>query len=240
VWMPGDTLYVIEKLIVDSTATVSGTANTPIVRDTVVNGKTQTLPIQVERELYSLRMSLICASNSTPARNTCNPLTLGTKGATGYLPYNPGWTNILHLNRPFDQNSEVKLVAQPIKASALKLTKKDMELIHVVPNPFIVQGGYDKILSNRSVDYNAVRFTNVPAEGMLRIYSISGQLIQQLTWTASDLLARGNGSPHGDLEYNLRTKEGLDLGTGLYVFVLTARGENANGQVARGKFVVIR
>jgi hypothetical protein len=26
----------------------------------------------------------------------------------------------------------------------------------------------------------------------------------------------------------------------LYVFVLTAKGENANGQVARGKFVIIR
>jgi hypothetical protein len=75
---------------------------------------------------------------------------------------------------------------------------------------------------------------------MLRIYSVSGQLMQQLSWTASDLVASGNNSPHGDLPYNLRTREGLDLGSGLYLFVLTARGPNANGKVARGKFVVIR
>ena len=63
---------------------------------------------------------------------------------------------------------------------------------------------------------------------------------QQLSWTQSDLLASGNNSPHGDLPFNLRTKEGLDLMSGLYVYVLTATGANANGKVARGKFVVIR
>jgi hypothetical protein len=74
----------------------------------------------------------------------------------------------------------------------------------------------------------------------MRIYSISGQLLQQLTWTPADLIASGDNSPHGDLPYNLRTREGLDLGPGLYMFVLTAKGENANGMVARGKFVIIR
>ena len=38
----------------------------------------------------------------------------------------------------------------------------------------------------------------------------------------------------------LRTREGLDMGSGLYLYVLTATGPGANGQVARGKFVIIR
>jgi hypothetical protein len=87
--------------------------------------------------------------------------------------------------------------------------------------------------------------------------------MNQLTWTESDLIASVNGSQHGDLVYNLRSREGLDLSSGLYVFVMTAKGAQADmpcvnpetGQamrdpetnrplkcenVARGKFVIIR
>ncbi|MNC93975.1 hypothetical protein D3C83_107200 [compost metagenome] len=74
----------------------------------------------------------------------------------------------------------------------------------------------------------------------MRVYTISGQMVQQLSWTESDLIASGDGSPHGDLPYNLKTREGRHLAAGLYVYVITARGAGANGQVARGKFVVIK
>jgi hypothetical protein len=145
----------------------------------------------------------------------------------------------LHFNRAFDQNSEVQLKATPIKANALLLTDADMNQIHVVPNPFVVQSAYDAIASTR-VAQNFIRFVNVPAQGTLRIYSVSGQFIQQITWQPTDLLASGNNSPHGDLPFNLRSKEGLDLTSGLYLYVLTPTGATANGKVARGKFVVIR
>jgi hypothetical protein len=69
---------------------------------------------------------------------------------------------------------------------------------------------------------------------------VSGQYLQQLTWTASDLLRTGNNSVSGDLPYNLRTREGIDLGSGLYLYVLTATGSKGKDQVQRGKFVVIR
>jgi hypothetical protein len=32
----------------------------------------------------------------------------------------------------------------------------------------------------------------------------------------------------------------LDFGPGLYMYVLTPKSANANGQIARGKFVIIR
>ena len=83
-------------------------------------------------------------------------------------------------------------------------------------------------------------FTGLPDEGTVRIYSLSGQYLQELKWTASDLLRAGNNSTSGDLPYNLRTREGVDLGSGLYVFVVTATGERGKNQVHRGKFVIIR
>jgi hypothetical protein len=72
------------------------------------------------------------------------------------------------------------------------------------------------------------------------VYSVSGQLMQQLSWTAADLQNRETGQTSGDLPFILRTREGLDMGSGLYLYVLTATGPGANGQVARGKFVIIR
>ena len=36
------------------------------------------------------------------------------------------------------------------------------------------------------------------------------------------------------------TREGLDMGSGLYFYVLTATGSAGKDQVQRGKFVIIR
>ena len=64
---------------------------------------------------------------------------------------------------------------------------------------------------------------------------MSGQLVQQLSWTPQDL----NGT--GDLLWNLRTREGLEVAGGLYMFRVT--GRDANGKEVgshMGKFVIIR
>ena len=248
-WLPGDTLYIIESIDRDSTAVIGGTA-TPIVHDTTVGGRAQRLPFQRSQPTYGAMLMFGCSTSAAvaPTRLTCNPIRVGTIGScananncgTGWLPFASGYRQKVLLNRTFDQNSEVTLNASPIHIATTPLDQRAMDLVRVVPNPFIVQSAYDKLTSGRVTDQNYVMFVNVPSEGLLRIYTVSGQLMQQISWVKSDLVASGNGSPHGDLKYNLRTKEGLALSSGLYVYVLTARGDNANGKVARGKFVVIR
>jgi hypothetical protein len=239
-WMPGDTLWLVENVIRDSTITVGGNA-VVVARDTTVNGRVQKLPIQVSRPTLSTRLVIECAStNLTTARFTCNPIALGTLGATGYFPMQAGYDHVWRLNREFGQNDEIALTANPISAVGANLTKAEMERIYVVPNPYIVQGGFDRLSSARAVLDPRIMFVNVPAEGILRVYSVSGQLMQQVTWTQNDLLAQGSNSPTGDLPFILRTREGLDFGPGLYLYVLTPKSANANGQIARGKFVIIR
>jgi hypothetical protein len=235
VWMPGDTVWVIENVVLPKTYVSGG--NTVTVVPTTAS---PSLPVEESTQIVGLKLVLSCNSGGNPTRITCNPLALNTLGATGYLPYADGYESVIHINRSFDQNSEVQVTAQPLVASGLTLTKRDMSIIEVVPNPYIVQGGFDRLTTGRAVAESRIMFVNVPAEGVIRIYSISGQLMQQLSWTQEDLVVSANGSAHGDLPYNLRTREGLDLGPGLYLYVLTARGETANGQVARGKFVIIR
>jgi hypothetical protein len=238
-WMPGDTIYVIEQQVVDSTVTIGGNVTT-VHRDTVVNGRVQRLPIQVSRPTITLRLRMGCVSNTDPARNTCNPIRAGDRGSTAYAAIDPLSVSVVDLNRLFDQNSEVTLTGVPLQTNTRPLSKADINRIHVVPNPYVVQSEFDLIGTDRTRIDSRIRFVNVPDEGMIRIYAISGQLMQQLSWKPQDLVASGDGSPHGDLPYNLRNIKGSDLTAGLYIFVLTPQGANAGAPVARGKFVVIR
>ncbi|KPK56120.1 MAG: hypothetical protein AMS21_12940, partial [Gemmatimonas sp. SG8_38_2] len=69
----------------------------------------------------------------------------------------------------------------------------------------------------------------------LRIFTVSGQFVQELNWGPSDLA--GNG----DLFWNMRTREGWYAASGLYVFTVVATNP-ADGQELKkiGKFVIIR
>ena len=107
-----------------------------------------------------------------------------------------------------------------------------------MPNPYIVRSSIDQLAGRDATP--RIYFTGVPEEGVLRIYSVSGQWLQEITWTRSDLIYQGNDSPSGDLPYNLSSREGLNLSSGLYIYVLTATGPNGKNQVQRGKFVIIR
>ena len=78
-------------------------------------------------------------------------------------------------------------------------------------------------------------FTNLPPRGSMRIYTAIGEFVQEVVWTEQDLA--GNG----DLNFNLRTHEGNEFASGLYVFVVKGT-DPATGAVRSksGKFVVIR
>jgi hypothetical protein len=250
VWVPGDVLYVVETALRDSVIVGSGGTRTTIVKDTTINGQPVKAPIQVQgRRLAFSPLVLGCAfTNSIPNRFSCNPIALGTPSSTGYLPYATGYKNVVDFARPFDLFSELRLTASAPVASGQQLRSGELARVRVVPNPYIVQSEFDRIDPARQ-GQPRILFTNVPEQGVLRIYSMSGQLVQQLTWTLADLVNRGTegsemsgpgATVNGDLPYNLLTREGLELGTGLYMYVLTAKGPTGNGRVARGKFVIIR
>jgi hypothetical protein len=241
-WVPGDTIYVIETALRDSTIG-TGASRAVVVRDSTINGRTVKVPIQVASRFVAGRFVLTCTGTATvpvtSASPRCNPLATGTFAATGYLPYRSGWTYVAEFQRSFDLFSELRINATSAGANVYALTKADLSVVRVVPNPYVVQSNLDDITGNR-VGIPRVMFTNVPLQGTLRIYSVSGQLMQQLSWTAADLVSSETGNTSGDLPFILRTREGLDMGSGLYLYVLTATGPGANGQVARGKFVIIR
>lgn len=215
-WVPGDQFAVLEVVKVDS-----------VVNDSVVIEAATGRPYQVLDTIVSFAPTILGCTQ----RSSCNPLRIGSPGATGYLTYHSGAALQVTYEAGFVSGSSFALtVTQP--APSTTLSSRAGKQIRVVPNPYVYQDQYDVVTGRAGT--SRVYFSNMPASGSVRIYSVSGQFLQQLTWTEAEL----NGT--GDLPYDLRTREGTDLASGLYIWVVKSRGANNKEQTARGKFVVIR
>jgi hypothetical protein len=70
---------------------------------------------------------------------------------------------------------------------------------------------------------------------VIRIYTAAGQFVQQITWTPQQL----GGT--GDLYFNLLTREGTLMASGLYLFTVEGRGESGGATRRKvGRFIIIR
>jgi hypothetical protein len=172
------------------------------------------------------RAVIACAGGSS-----CNPIYPGTRGASVYLSPAPGQQNTLSYHTPVTSASAFTITATaPARGAALTsqsaAIRAGLANVRVVPNPYVMISQYAG---------NNLLFTHMPPRGILRIYTVAGQFVQQITWTEANL--RGDG----DLAWNLRTREGNLMGAGLYIYVLTATdASGATIGTRTDKFVVIR
>jgi hypothetical protein len=217
VWMPGDVLYALEDTDGDGTPEV-----------TIAN------------------FQLACfAAGAT--YESCNPVALQTPGATGYITTEPGTQEQFLINPLLDASQKFELAVTPQRTAtdlaaacaaktgdACASIQSAVRNVHVVPNPYVVFNNYTNPLNQTDLT-KPLFFTNVPPRGTLRIYNVSGQFVQQITWTEADL------NETGDLLWDLRSREGNLIAGGLYLFMLTGKDAN-NKEVGKkmGKFVVIR
>lgn len=213
-WVPGDRLFFIETITRDST-----------VGDRVVLG-TDGRPIQVTGRVVTLEdVTLSCGSNA------CNPVV--GPGSTTFLDVTPGQELHAIYHNPFDLGSAYAITATSTVTGDDVIAGgsiSGLDEVGVVPNPYIFFSRYETSAQERRL-----MFTNLPPRGSMRIYTAIGEFVQEVVWTEQDLA--GNG----DLNFNLRTHEGNEFASGLYVFVVKAT-DPATGAVRSksGKFVVIR
>jgi hypothetical protein len=219
-WVPGDVLRFIEDVVEDST-TPAGLV--------LENGQ----PLQRTRRAQTFSAAVLGCNT---IREPCNPVLQTSPGATGYNPMRDGDRTRFEYYAPFTATTEYGFnIIAPVTGEAITaITDSALALIRVVPNPFVIYSQYQT-----SANQGRLLFTNVPSRGTLRIYTISGQFVQQITWEPVDLVG------DGDLFWNMQTREGIDVASGLYLWVLTAPSNPSNpGSApniqARGKFVIIR
>lgn len=211
-WVPGDVLYFVEQVEREVTGEDGGTV--------FENGQ----PLTETALVATTRVVLGCTG-----RESCDP-TIGGAASTGYVTVDPGTEYFFGFFVPFTGGEEFRFRLDPAVQLAQVTEVSDSALanVHVVPNPYIFASAFERETADR-----VLKFTNLPPDGRIRIFDIAGRFVQELTYTQQDL--EGRAAQGGDLDWDLTTREGLELSYGLYIFVL----ESDFGR-ATGKFVVIR
>ena len=181
--------------------------------------------------------AVIGCDPSNFTRLSCNPVYPTTRGSTTYLGQTPGQVEHVLYHVPVTTASAFTFTAAaPSRGATLagngSAVAAGLAAIRAVPNPYVMTTPYPDA---------SLMFTHMPPKGVVRIYTVSGQLVQQITWdeTSTNVGMKLNGD--GDLLWNLRTREGNLVNSGLYLFVVT--GTDATGKTVgtrTGKFVVIR
>ena len=232
-WVPGDVLYFIEAIEEDSTAAAPPAGSGGLILD----GSGQ--PLQRTRRAVTFTRAIYGCNN---IRTSCNPLVQTSKGATGYDPIGNGDITRFAYNVGFTRTTEYGFTvnAATTGSAITAVTDSALRLIRAVPNPYVVFSQYQTTAA-----VGQLMFTNLPAQGTLRIYTIAGQFVQQITWEAGSLEdLDGDLDGDGDLFWDMRTRENLDIASGLYIWVVTTNTNPSDATTptlqARGKFVVIR
>ena len=99
---------------------------------------------------------------------------------------------------------------------------------YVVPNPYVGAASFEPeryAVTGRGE--RRIEFRGIPAGGVIRIFTVSGFLVQTL---------RHDGSTDAMVPWNLRTKDNLDVAPGLYLFHVEADGF----EEYTGKFAIVR
>jgi hypothetical protein len=223
-WIPEDEVYVIEEIEVFRTRDVAGV-------DAIVVNEAGVPQTETRAAMSFSALILTCGG----ANSSCNPVSPRGFGFGQWIGVNPDDELHILYYSPFENLSRFSfsptraIGGQAIIDAGLSI-EEAMDLIRVVPNPYVFFSRYEAASEQRRI-----MFTNLPPDGEIRIYTVAGNFVQEIDWTPEDLT--GNG----DLFWNMQTREGNEVGAGLFLYVITAVDPATNRELKKmGKFVVIR
>jgi hypothetical protein len=98
----------------------------------------------------------------------------------------------------------------------------DLSQVHTVPDPYYVTNSFEQSSNSKKL-----RFVNLPSQAIVRIYSLSGVLVQVLTVN--------DATGGGELEWNLRNRNNQFVASGVYFYHVEA----PDGKTKVGRFTVV-
>jgi hypothetical protein len=139
-------------------------------------------------------------------------------GDSTELPPSDGDEFTIITYKPFSNaiKYEFTIVPSSIIVDSIKL-----ENVRVVPNPYILHTRFESTPYDRRL-----MFTNLPEQCEIHLYNIAGEHINTIYHTNN----------LGYEYWDLRTKYGLEVAYGLYIFVV----KTDDNTKAKGKFVIIK
>jgi len=134
------------------------------------------------------------------------------------IPPSEGDEFTIRTYKPFSEKIKYQFAMVP---PSIDKTQIDLNNVRVVPNPYILHTKFENTPYDRKL-----MFTNLPQQCEIQIYNIAGEHINTINHTNN----------LGYEYWNLRTKYGLEVAYGLYIYVVKTDDKTK----AKGKFVIIK
>jgi hypothetical protein len=142
----------------------------------------------------------------------------------------PGDIFRVSFKRPFWVTDSVTFKIQTTEAVDKNLLSSTMKDIKVVPNPYVGTNAMEPSVANLYLNQRRrLMFTHIPAECTIKIFTISGVLVDEIVVT--------NPPEEGIVHWDLLSKEGLEIAAGMYIYHVKAE---KTGDEKIGKFAVIK
>lgn len=148
----------------------------------------------------------------------------------------------VEFNRPFMEDDYFEFtVIPPVELDEDEL-EADMKDIKVVPNPYVVTNTLEESVANYQLNQTRqLMFTNIPAQCVIKIFSISGLLIDEIVVNNSVSSSTSdwdiNSSSNGTAFWDLKSREELDVAAGYYIYHVKS---TITGEEKSGKFAIIK
>jgi hypothetical protein len=183
------------------------------------NGQGFGLYVNGERYIFRLTGGTPPASGTVWTLRTYSGRVAVTSGGNTLDPSGYSFTSML---RP-PTIPGLKFIFQTDTMAALVAGTEDITKVHTVPDPYYGASLFD--LAPRS--QKQLQFVNVPTGATIRIYSLSGVLV--------DVLNHTDTAGGGFLPWDLRNRSGQFVGSGVYFFHVSL----PDGRKHIGRFTVI-
>jgi hypothetical protein len=147
---------------------------------------------------------------------------------TSYVPKG-GDTLMLSFTKPISSKDQFTFTTSAPSVDQTSI-RTQLDKIKVVPNPYVVTDVYEQPLPSgiSGRGQRVIYFTHLPANCTIHIYTSAGDEVQTL-------LQSGNIND-GTVQWDLKSKEGLDVAYGVYFYVVEAN----TGDKKIGKFALIK
>ena len=237
-WIPGEQLYFLESVPSYRYDTLS---TAPLVRRIrrLANGDPDTTSV-FKMTWGPVRLGCDLPAAPVTPTASCNPLT--GFAATGYTLANKNQSYDLIWYAPLRGlvTADVTLLPEAAGEQIASVPSSALGNVRAVPNPYIMYSEYEQTNGTKRM-----MFVGLPPKGNLRIFTASGQFVQQINWVEADLekncratTATTQCVATGDLTWNMRTREDKEIGPGFYMFVVST-DVGGRKQEKIGKFVII-
>ena len=144
--------------------------------------------------------------------------------------------------RPFTGNDYIEFKVLPPNELDEEDLKDQMSDIKVVPNPYVMTNSLEPSVSNYQLNQKRqLMFVNIPAQCTIKIFTVSGVLVDEIV-VDNAISSRStawdtNSSSNGTAFWDLKTREGLDIAAGYYIYHVKS---TLTGEEKVGKFAVIK